>query len=240
MLKTVAISANKKTGPIAVTYRAGEHETYGTCPRSCALHPKSDTGTDHIDADYLAAVYDSVPRRGMAWAYSHFPAEALPIPAPGKTTINASCDTIADAVRTVELGRPAVYAAPVDTAESWPRKIHGVTFARCPAELAESFTCADCGNGSPLCARGERDFVVVFVAHGTGKNRVGTDNRPLFNGTARAKPATRTTRKPCGTLPGPCPLARCCGTISRAILGARWPHDPNIRGAAVAFYWVAA
>ena len=68
MLKTVARSANKKTGPIAVTYRAGEHETYGTCPRSCALHPKSETGTDHIDADYLAAVYDSVPRRGIAWA----------------------------------------------------------------------------------------------------------------------------------------------------------------------------
>ena len=175
MLKTVAISANKKTGPIAVTYRAGEHETYGTCPRSCALHPKSETGTNQIDADYLAAVYDSVPRRGMAWAYSHFAAEALPTPKPGKTTINASCDTIADAVRTVELGRPAVYAAPADTADTWPRKIHGVTFARCPAELAESFTCADCGSGSPLCARGERDFVVVFVAHGTGKMWVGTD-----------------------------------------------------------------
>ena len=175
MLKTVAISANSKTGPIAVTYRAGEHQTYGTCPRTCSLHPKSETGTDQIDLEYLAAVYDAVPRDGMAWAYSHFPAEALPTPAPNKTTINASCDTVADAVRTVELGRPAVYAAPFDTAEQWPRKIHGVTFARCPAELSDAFTCQQCGNGSPLCARGERDFVVVFVAHGTGKKRVGTD-----------------------------------------------------------------
>ena len=175
MLKTVPISSNRKTGPIAVTYRSGEHETYGTCPRTCSLHPKSETGTSLVDAEYLAAVFDAVPRRGIAWTYSHFAAEALPLPKPGKTTINASCDTIADAVRTVELGRPAVYAAPFDTADQWPRKIHGVTFARCPAELSESFTCAECGAGSPLCARGERDYVVVFVAHGTGKKRVGTD-----------------------------------------------------------------
>jgi hypothetical protein len=82
---------------------------------------------------------------------------------------------VADAVRTVELGRPAVYAAPFDTADQWPRKIHGVTFARCPADLSDTFTCQQCGNGSPLCARGDRDFVVVFVAHGTGKKRVGSD-----------------------------------------------------------------
>ena len=104
MLKTVAVSSNGKTGPLAVTYRSGEHETYGTCPSSCKLHPKSSTGTSQIDAEYLSAVYDSVPRRGIAWTYSHFAAEALPLPAAGKTTINASCDTVADAVRTVELG----------------------------------------------------------------------------------------------------------------------------------------
>ena len=82
MLKTVAVSANRKTGPIAVTYRSGEHETYGTCPTSCKLHPKSETGTMLVDAEYLAAVADAVPRGGMAWTYSHFAAEALPAPAP--------------------------------------------------------------------------------------------------------------------------------------------------------------
>jgi len=176
MLKTVAISGNSKTGPIAVTYRAGEHETYGTCPKTCKLHPKSETGTDQIDSEYLQAVYNAVPRGGLAWAYSHFTAEALPIPAKGKTTINASCDTMQDAARAVELGRPAVYAAPYDSAEQWPKKFHGISFVRCPAELSDSFTCHDCGNGSPLCARGDRDFVVVFVGHGTGKKRVGTDS----------------------------------------------------------------
>ena len=174
MLKTVAISANSKTGPIAVTYRSGEHQTYGTCPKSCALHPKSETGTDKIDPEYMAALVDAVPRGGMAWTYSHFPAALLPMPKDGKTVINASCDSTAEAVDVVlRLKRPAVYAAPVDTV--WPQKIDGVTFARCPADMAEDFTCQKCGDGSPLCARGDRNFVVVFVAHGTGKKRVGSD-----------------------------------------------------------------
>lgn len=174
MLKTVAVSGNSKTGPVAVTYRSGEHETYGTCPRSCALHPKSETGTVQVDTEYMAAVESAVPRGGKAWTYSHFPAAALPLPKPGKTVFNASCDSTAEAVLAVESGRPAVYAAPHDSADMWPRIIQGVRFVRCPAELADAFTCSQCGNGDPICARGDRDVVVVFVAHGTGKKRVGS------------------------------------------------------------------
>lgn len=174
MLKTVALSANRKTGPIAVTYRSGVHETYSTCPKTCGLHPKSETGAAGIDADYLAAVLEAVPRRGIAWTYSHFPAELLPVAKPGQTVINASCDTITEAVDAVKRGRPAVLAAPADTAEAWPRTVEGVKFHRCPAELSESFTCAQCGNGSPLCARPDRREVVVFVAHGSGAKKVGT------------------------------------------------------------------
>jgi hypothetical protein len=174
MLKTVQTSSNSKTGPIAVTYRAGEHETYGTCPKTCQLHPKSATGADHIDPVYLEAVYNAVPRNGVAWTYSHFQAAALPKPAAGKTVFNASCDTVADAVAAVALGHSAVYAAPHDSADQWPRTIDGVRFYRCPAELSESFTCHQCGNGVPLCARSRSD-VIVFVGHGTGKKKVGTD-----------------------------------------------------------------
>lgn len=174
MLRTVPVTANRKTGPIAVTYRSGTHETYGTCPKSCALHPKNETGADSIDAEYLAAVLDAVPPRGQAWTYSHFPAERLPVAAPGQTVINASCDTVAEAVAAIAAGRPAVLAAPSDTVESWPRTVEGVRFYRCPAELSDSFTCAQCGGGTPLCARADRRDVVVFVAHGTGAKKVGT------------------------------------------------------------------
>jgi len=98
MLKTVKHSGNKKTGPIAVTYRAGGHNVFSTCPKTCALNPQGQHAADLVDADYLAAVRQAVPRNGQAWTYSHFAAELLPVPAPGETVINASCDTMADAL----------------------------------------------------------------------------------------------------------------------------------------------
>jgi hypothetical protein len=174
MIKTVPVSSNRKTGPIAVTYRSGQHETYSTCPKTCKLHPKSDTGAEAVDFEYLAALLDAVPRGGTAWTYSHFAHWMIPIAKPGQTVINASCDTVADAVAAVQAGRPAVLAAPKDTADQWPQVVDGVRFHRCPAELSESFTCAQCGNGSPLCARADRRDVVVFVAHGSGAKKVGS------------------------------------------------------------------
>ena len=173
MLKTVKHSANKKTGPIAVTYRAGGHNVFGTCPKTCALNPQGDNAADLVDVDYLQAVRRAVPRNGQAWTYSHFPAELLPAPAPGETVINASCDTIPQALAAVAAGRPAVVAAPSGTV--WPFTVDGVRFVQCPAELAENFSCAQCGNGRPLCARGDRDYVIVFVAHGSGARLVGDD-----------------------------------------------------------------
>lgn len=173
MLKTVKNSGNKKTGPIAVTYRAGGHNVFATCPKTCALNPQGEHAADLIDADYLAAVRQAVPRNGQAWTYSHFPAELLPVPAPGETVINASCDTMADALAAVRAGRPAVVAAPAGTV--WPHTRDGVRFVQCPAELAENFSCDRCGSGRPLCARGDRDYVVVFVAHGSGAALVGAD-----------------------------------------------------------------
>jgi hypothetical protein len=173
MLKTVKNSGNKKTGPIAVTYRAGGHSVFGTCPKTCALNPQGDHAAELVDAEYLAAVRHAVPRNGQAWAYSHFAAELLPVPAPGETVINASCDTIPQALAAVAIGRPAVVAAPAGTV--WPYTVEGVRFAQCPAELADNFSCAQCGNGRPLCARGDRDYVIVFVAHGSGQALVGAD-----------------------------------------------------------------
>ena len=173
MLKTVKNSANKKTGPIAVTYRAGGHNVFGTCPKSCALNPQGEHAADLVDADYLVALRQAVPRNGQAWTYSHFAAQLLPVPAPGETVVNASCDTMADAVAAVRLGRPAVVAAPAGTV--WPHTHEGVLFAQCPAELSDDFDCARCGNGRPLCARGDRDYVIVFVAHGSGAALVGAD-----------------------------------------------------------------
>jgi hypothetical protein len=69
------------------------------------LNPHGEHAADLIDADYLQALRHAVPRKGQAWTYSHFPAELLPAPAPGETVINASCDTIPQALAAVAAGR---------------------------------------------------------------------------------------------------------------------------------------
>lgn len=83
MLKTVKVSTNRKTGPIAVTYRSGEHNVFGTCPKTCALNPAGEHSAELIDDSYLAAIVDSVPRGGLAWTYSHFALKLLPKPQAG-------------------------------------------------------------------------------------------------------------------------------------------------------------
>jgi hypothetical protein len=172
MLKTVISSSNKKTGPIAVTYRAGENHVFGSCPKQCALNPNQTAGADKIDLEYLEALRRAVPRNGQAWTYSHFSADQLPEPKEGETVINFSADKIADALGAVKNNRPAVYAAPLDAGD-FPQTHAGVQFVQCPAEKRDSVTCASCGNGRPLCARGSRDYVIVFTAHGNGKKKVG-------------------------------------------------------------------
>lgn len=175
MLKTVTKSGNGKTGPIAVTYRAGAHHAFATCPPSCALNPHGEHAAKLIDKRYLRALRRAVPAGGIAWTYSHFPAELLPVPAAGETVINASCDTPAQALAAVRAGRPATLAAPADSAERWPARLEGVRFVRCPAETVPAIDCSNCGKGRPLCARPERDYVIVFVGHGSRRARVGTD-----------------------------------------------------------------
>lgn len=173
MLKTVRQSANSKTGPIAVTYRAGAVSMYGTCPAMCPLNPAPAAGAAVIDRGYLAALRRAVPRNGRAWTYSHFPAEKLPMPAAGETVINFSADTLKSAMRARRLGRAVTLTIPAGA--PIPERAEGTRFVRCPAEVSDSITCSNCGNGEPLCARGDRDFVVVFTAHGSQARLVGAD-----------------------------------------------------------------
>jgi hypothetical protein len=175
MLKTVKTSSNSKTGPIAVTYRAGSCSTYGTCPSTCGLHPAPEQGAPAIDTDYLQALLAAVPPEGQAWTYSHFSPELLPIAGPGQTVINASCDTPDQAVHAWGLGRPVTVTAPAAAVLNGPVVYRGVKFIQCPEQTGHVSSCMACGNGRPLCARKDRDYVIVFKAHGTGARKVATD-----------------------------------------------------------------
>jgi hypothetical protein len=178
MLKTVDYSRATKTRGIAVTYRAGTGEKYATCPASCKMNC-SGKGAEQIDADYLDALLDAVPRRGVSFTYSHFDwklwADKL---APGKTVINFSTESPLTAAAATLENVPSVVVLREDywqgsKTQSAP---FGVRIVRCPAEYREGFSCADCGNGEPLCARRDRDYIIGFSAHGPSKKKAADVN----------------------------------------------------------------
>ena len=69
MLKTVEISRAKKTKGIAVTYRAGKNDMFGTCPRTCNLND-SGKGASEIDQEYLNALLNAKPKKGLSFIYT--------------------------------------------------------------------------------------------------------------------------------------------------------------------------
>lgn len=123
--------------------------------------------------------------------------------------VNLSADTLADADRKAALGMPVVLTLPSEAAtregaKKYDRTPEGRRVVICPAvaaSRAETFkgkttgkrrtktsaasdylSCAQCGGmeGVALCARGDRDYVVGFPAHGQDEKRA----EEVFFGTA--------------------------------------------------------
>ncbi len=186
MLKTVETSRAEKTNGIAVTYRAGNGEKYATCPASCKMNC-SGKGAQEIDADYFDALLDAVPNKGQSFTYTHFSwhkwADKLK---PGKTVVNFSADTLVSAAA-ASRAVPTVVVLPESEWENGKKTsapLFGrtnnrgdlivsdrVPVVRCPAEYRDGFSCRDCGNGDPLCARLDRNFIIGFTAHGASKKK---------------------------------------------------------------------
>lgn len=179
MLKTVETSRAQKTKGLAVTYRAGSQEKFGTCPASCELNP-SGCGASKVDQEYLNALSLAVPTKGVAFTYSHFsPIHWIKKNGPGKTVINYSAKTATLAAKYIKMAVPTVATVALDF---WNGRksvdSDGARFVRCPAEYLPKFGCAQCGNGDPLCARLERDFVIGFTAHGVHKKKAANPDDP--------------------------------------------------------------
>ena len=178
MINTVENSRAKKTAGLAVTYRAASGDMYGTCPDTCPLKPTT-TLTHDIDRDYESAVRRAVPSKGAAFLFTHFdPAQWAEqnTGAPNQTVFNHSADTLADAARHIRNGAASVAVVPADY---WNGRdsakvtdAGGVKMVRCPNETT-GIDCANCGNGTPLCARPNRDHGIVFTAHGASKRKAG-------------------------------------------------------------------
>ena len=183
MLKTVENSRANKTDGIAVTYRAGSANKYDTCPTDCKLN-NSGCGTNKIDLDYLIAELQAVPRRGRAFGYTHYaPLYWRHLMNAKTATLNWSADSISDAVKAIKNDIPAVAVVPEsywqDNGNPKHASFNGCRLIRCLAEyLPDNFRgCADCGGGDPLCARQDRDYVILFSAHGSGKKKINNGDR---------------------------------------------------------------
>ena len=177
MLKLIAKSANKKLGGCAATYRSGANNVYGTCPGTCDLMPAGQRGSGQIDREYLDALLNAVPEDGVSWTYTHFSWAVLPFPEPGKTVINVSADDVEEALDLFSEGYPVVLTVPKER-DSKVEDLDSVKLVRCPAEYREEVTCSNCGgNKEPLCARGDRHYIIKFTAHGTQQKKVGAPEK---------------------------------------------------------------
>ena len=175
MLKLVKNSTAKKTTYCAVTYRAGGHDKFATCPKTCNLKPDTSAGATEIDYGYLDAVSDAVPKGGVSFTYSHFnPSFWKHKLRKGKTAINYSAKNIADML--LHSFVPVV----INVKETFwktnnkSETVNGFNIVRCPAEYNNS-NCRDCGNGRPLCSRIDRNFAIGFTDHGTYKKKAGSE-----------------------------------------------------------------
>jgi len=182
MLKTVEMSRAKKTAGIAVTYRAGKGDMFGTCPASCNLND-SGKGAEIVDNEYLDALLHAKPKKGFSFTYSHFhwskwidKARAI-----AKTVINYSADNMPAALRSFVLNVPTVTVVPEGKwngskyfhVQRMDKPASTVQVVRCPAEY-RNMSCNDCCNGEPLCARMDRNFIIGFSAHGPSKRKAAS------------------------------------------------------------------
>ena len=180
MLNVVENSRAKKTTGLAVTYRAAARDMFATCPDSCLLKP-APTETHKIDRAYERAVRRAVPKGGVAFLFTHYsPEQWGQGNEPGKCVFNYSADSLEKAAKYLKKGVASVAVVPADY---WKRKsskkviaINGARFVRCPDEIT-GVGCNGCGGGSPLCARPDRRFGIVFTAHGAAKNKAGDNTR---------------------------------------------------------------
>ena len=182
MLKTVELSRAKKTAGIAVTYRAGKNKMFGTCPANCNLND-SGNGAENVDNEYLDALLNAKPTKGFSFTYSHFHWEKWidKVRSVGKTIINYSADNLADAINSSVNNVPTVTVVPeikwngskYFLVQRSDIPASTVKVIRCPAEYKD-ISCNDCGNGEPLCARMDRNYIIGFTAHGPNKRKAAS------------------------------------------------------------------
>ena len=133
---------------------------------------------DNIDAQGVSLLADSV-RHLQAWTYTHKPLDgrgnlqAVHDAIARGFSVNISCETQEQVDRAVSLGLPAVMVGEsswTDPRKAPRRTTGGNSLVVCPASIdGSNVTCETCGGSKgAICSRSDRDFSVIFPAHGIG------------------------------------------------------------------------
>ena len=140
-----------------------------------AIGQKKSTSTKE---DFIKSIDDLFLKIELAYHYQFYKVfgtdEKLK---EGKTVVNFSTESPLAAAASIHNGVPSVVVVRDNywqgsKTQSAP---FDITIVRCPAEYNDKIGCNNCGNGSPLCARLKRNFIVGFTAHGASK-RLAADN----------------------------------------------------------------
>lgn len=122
---------------------------------------------DKVDWEYITWMNKASAARPdiKQFTYTHGWKEIGQNPFSG-VVVNASCETVEKVTEARELGYPAVMVVPSDdTRVSW--RENGMKFRTCPQQLGQT-TCTTC----KLCAKQDREQVIVFRAHGRSYKKV--------------------------------------------------------------------
>lgn len=114
-------------------------------------------------------------RRLIAWTYTHKHSQSAVIAENrGGMVVNLSADNVVQADSLSGNGLPVVTVLPAEYEnEKRAYTPAGRLVVVCPAARKDStVTCQTCGNGKPLCARADREYLIGFPAHGTAKKTV--------------------------------------------------------------------
>lgn len=123
-----------------------------------------------LDRDYLHMLTSAALTTGFRWiwGYTHVQ-EVTPDDIPAGYVMNRSCETESDVQHAVDLGMPAVISSHV---VKHGDIVAGRRVIQCPATRSDDIDCSTCGGSAgPICARENRETVVLFPLHGSGAKK---------------------------------------------------------------------
>lgn len=132
-----------------------------------------------VDAKALRAIAQAIENRKLtAWTYTHKHSTGRTLNIirsnAGGLVVNLSADDMGKADALSGHGLPVVTVLPVEYETKKSTKTpEGRLVVVCPAAIiGRDTTCQTCGDGVPLCARPNRDYIIGFPAHGSAKKSV--------------------------------------------------------------------